>query len=46
MAHIIKNIEILQERLNKMISDKSDNMALYEISTELDAWIVKYYKER
>lgn len=46
MTHIIDNIENLREQMNKMITDKADNMKLYEISTELDAWIVQYYKEK
>lgn len=46
MAHIIENIEMLRERLNKMIIDNSDDAELYEISTELDFWITKYYQEQ
>lgn len=46
VTHIIKNIEMLQERLNKMITSNGDNMELYEISIELDNWIVQYYKEK
>ena len=46
MTHIIDNIEMLREQMNKMIADKTDNMKLYEISTELDTWIVQYYKEK
>lgn len=45
MTHIMEQIKTLQERLNKMITDKADNMKLYELSTELDTWIVKYYKQ-
>jgi len=46
MIDIKDNIEQLQEKLNKMIHNKSDSTKLYEISTELDDWIVKYYKHK
>lgn len=46
MTHIMEKIEMLQERLNDMITNNSDNMKLYQISTELDTWIVKFYKEK
>ena len=46
MTQILENIEILRRRLNQMIADNSDNIELYEISTELDSWITKYYNEQ
>lgn len=45
MTNITNNIELLQERLNQMIANKDDNIKLYELSTELDTWIVEYYKQ-
>ena len=46
MTQIIENIEVLRERLNHMIANNSDSVELYEVSTELDTWITRYYKEQ
>lgn len=47
MTHITDRIEVLQERLNKMIvKQDDDNNELYKLSTELDTWIVRFYKEK
>lgn len=46
MTHVTDRIELLQERLNKMIINQDDHNELYKISTELDTWIVKFYKEK
>ena len=45
MTHIMDNIEMLRERMNQMIANETDNIELYEISTELDNWITEYYRE-
>lgn len=46
MTHTMDHIEKLRERLDSMIANKADNMELYEMSTELDTWITRYYTEQ
>jgi len=46
MTHITSNIEVLQKKLNQMLIQDNDLMKVYSISTELDTWIVKYYKQQ
>lgn len=46
MTQIISKIEQLREQLNRMVSEASDHVELYELSTELDIWITRYYKQQ
>lgn len=40
----IKKIEELKEQLNKKIEEGADFDTIYKISTELDKFIMEYYK--
>jgi len=46
MNSITSNIEELQTKLNQMLIQEHDLTKAYTISTELDTWIVKYYKQQ
>ena len=46
MTQIISNIEVLRDKLNQMMFKETDPRKIYTLSTELDYWIVKYYKQK
>lgn len=46
MTQITSNIEILREKLNEMMFTEKDSNKIYNVSMELDQWIVKYYKQK
>lgn len=45
-THISDNIEVLRKKLNQIVLKESDPKEIYTLSTELDIWIVRYYKQQ
>lgn len=45
-THISDNIEALRKKLNQIVLKQSNPKEVYTLSTELDTWIVRYYKQQ
>ena len=45
-THISDNIEALRKKLNQIVLTERNPKEIYTLSTELDVWIVRYYKQQ